>query len=626
MFIAGLEIDLNEFIKNKSKGIIFGVITVFIPVVISIPIFYFVFHYSVLASILISSIFVSHTLITYPIVSKLGISKNLAVNISIAGTLIADVSALLILAIVSNSVADSVGIAYWVQFVVSIIIFALVVLLVVPIVGRWFFKKVSDNVLQYIFVLTVVFLSAFMAMLAGLEPIVGAFFSGLALNRLIPHTSPLMNRIGFIGNAIFIPFFLIGVGMLINYHVLFESVSALIITLVISVVALLTKYLAAISTRKILGLTKDQGLLIFGLSGARVAAALAIALIGYNLIIGETPNGGVLRFLDENIFNGVIIMILVTSTVSSFATQQAGKQIAEHDLKTKVYKDSNIAENTLIGLANETTAENLIQLAICTIDKKKKNNLFGLHIITENNENTETINNANKLINSSIKYAASADIRLKSLLRYDLNIASGIINTIKERHIQHFFIGIHEKASILDSFFGNLTSDLLKKSDSSIYISKLFQPINTIKKYILVLPPNTHLESGFIDWFMRIMQISMNTGSKFVVYTNNETHIFLQTNLRTTFKISVDYVFKLLLDFKDLQQIADDVADNSMIIFNLARKNSVSHDNSMDRIGNLINKYFNHVNFILVYTNNFESSKRDGNTFANVPLKGMLIN
>ncbi|MEN9443986.1 MAG: hypothetical protein RIS47_876, partial [Bacteroidota bacterium] len=242
------------------------------------------------------------------------------------------------------------------------------------------------------------------------------------------------------------------------------------------------------------------------------------------------------------------------------------------------------------------------------------------------NENTETINNANKLINSSIKYAASADIRLKSLLRYDLNIASGIINTIKERHIQHFFIGIHEKASILDSFFGNLTSDLLKKSDSSIYISKLFQPINTIKKYILVLPPNTHLESGFIDWFMRIMQISMNTGSKFVVYTNNETHIFLQTNLRTTFKISVDYVFKLLLDFKDLQQIADDVADNSMIIFNLARKNSVSHDNSMDRIGNLINKYFNHVNFILVYTNNFESSKRDGNTFANVPLKGMLIN
>jgi len=622
MFIAGLEIDLNEFIKNKTKGIIFGLLTVLIPLTISIPIFYFFFEYNLNAAFLIGAIFVSHTLVTYPLVSKLGISKNAAVNISIAGTLIADVMALLILAVISNNMAGDVELMFWFKFVISILLFGFVVFFIFPIISRWFFKKYSDNILQYIYVLTIVFVSAFLAMLAGLEPIIGAFFAGLSLNRLIPHTSPLMNRVEFIGSAIFIPFFLIGVGMLINYNVLFSSIDALLITLVMAIIAVGSKYLAAILTRRVLKLSKQQGLLIFGLTNSRVAAALAIALIGYDIIIGQTTTGDPIRLLDENIFNGVIIIILITSTISSFATQKSAFKIAKDDLMKENYKEGLPTENTLIGLANIDTAENLIQLAISTVDKKKNNRIFGLHIITEDKENPETVNKATKLIDNSKKYAASADVELNPIIRYDLNITSGIINTIKEQNIQHFFIGVHQKTSIMGSFFGNLTSDLLKRSESAIYISKLHQPINTIKKYIIILPPYAELEPGFIDWYKRVVQITINTGNRFVIYANKETISFLHQKL----KLKGNCSHKILDDYDDILIISAEVIPNSMLIISLARENGISYHKSMDRVITYLPKYFKKTNYMLVYPNNSNEASEESKIYSDTSLKDNVLN
>jgi len=611
MFIAGLEIDLNEFVKNKSKGITFGIITILFPIIFGVPVFYFVFNYSFTASVLIGSILVSHTLVTYPIISKLGITKNQAVHIAIAGTLIADITALLILAIVTNNIGSEFEMLFWLEFIGKIILFGAVVLWGFPILSRIFLKYVSDNVLQYIYVLTVVFLSSFFAMLAGLEPIVGAFFAGLALNRLIPRTSPLMNRIDFIGNAIFIPFFLIGVGMLIDYHVLFQSVTVLIVALSMSVVAILSKYLAAKSTQHIFKLSKNEGQLIFGLSNARVASALVIALIGFNIILGQTESGENIRLLDEIIFNAVVIMILITSAISSFITQRAGRKIAAHDMEKQVIKETAPTENILIGLANKNTAENLIHLAISTIDKKHFHQIYGLHIITKSNENTLSLNRAYDLIDMSKKFAASADVDLKPILRYDINIAAGIINTIKEREIKHFFIGLHEKASLLDSFYGKMTSDLLSNSESTIYISKLYQPINTIKQYLIVLPPKAHLERGFCDWFTRISHIVMNTGNEMLIFGADETHEFLLNKM----KITVNYKFKTLENYENKLLIADDIIQNTMIIFALARKNGVSHEPSMEKMPKFITKFFKENNFMIVYPNQIGPQKDEKYTY-----------
>ena len=289
MFLAGLEIDLNEFKKNKYKSITFGFLTFSIPMLIGTIVFYYFLNYSMVSSVLIASMFASHTLVTYPMVSKLGISKNPAVNITVGGTMITDTAALLVLAVIAGSATGQLDNAFWIRLTVSVIVFAAIVIFLFPIVSRWFFKRNSDSIAQYIFVLALVFLASFLAMVAGIEAIIGAFLAGLALNRLIPRTSPLMNRIEFVGNALFIPFFLIGVGMLIDYRVLFGSYNALLVALIMTVIATVAKYLAAVSTQKIFRLSKDQGLMIFGLSNSQAAATLAAVLIGSILSLAKHP-------------------------------------------------------------------------------------------------------------------------------------------------------------------------------------------------------------------------------------------------------------------------------------------------------------------------------------------------
>ncbi|PJA07826.1 MAG: sodium:proton antiporter, partial [Flavobacteriales bacterium CG_4_10_14_0_2_um_filter_32_8] len=321
MFLAGLEIDITEFKKSSGKSLYFGLLTFSIPMALGYLVGVYVFHFEVISSVLLASIFASHTLITYPLVSKMGIAKNKAVNIAVGGTMITDTLSLMVLAVIVGMTSGDVNTAFWVRLSVSVLIFALIVIFVFPIIVRWFFKRYEDNISQYIFVLAMLFFGAVLAELTGIEAIIGAFFSGLALNRLIPRTSPLMNRVEFVGNAIFIPFFLIGVGMLIDYRAFITNLDTIKVAVIMTVVATTSKFLAAWITQKTFKFSADQRRLIFGLSNARVAAALAAVLIGYNIILGTTPSGEPIRLLNETILNGTILMILFTCTISSFITQ-----------------------------------------------------------------------------------------------------------------------------------------------------------------------------------------------------------------------------------------------------------------------------------------------------------------
>ena len=328
MFLAGLEIDLGDFKKNATKSVGFGLVTFTIPMVLGTLAGYYVLEYSFMTSVLLASMFASHTLIAYPLVSKLGIAKNKAVNITVGGTMITDTLALLVLAVIVGMTQGEVNGAFWLRLSVSILVFGGIVLLLFPLIGRWFFKRFDDNTSQYIFVLAMVFLGAVLAEAATIEPIIGAFLAGLALNRLIPHTSPLMNRIEFVGNAIFIPFFLIGVGMLIDYRAFIDDTRTLQVGGVMIAVACLSKYLGCLLTQKAYGLSRDERHVIFGLSNAQAAATLAAVLVGYNIIVGTTDAGEPIRLLNENVLNGTILMILATCTIASLFAQSGAKQVA----------------------------------------------------------------------------------------------------------------------------------------------------------------------------------------------------------------------------------------------------------------------------------------------------------
>jgi Kef-type K+ transport system membrane component KefB len=339
--LAGLEIDMAEFKKNSWQKFIiltFGLLHLYdtngLRYVVGLLSAEF---FTLPTSILMASMFASHTLIAYPIISKLGIVKNRAVNVTVGGTMVTDTLALLVLAGVTGLYTGKADQAFWIQLGISILVFGAIVMLLFPLIGRWFFKRFDDNVSQYIFVLSMVFLGGFLAEAAGVEAIIGAFLAGLALNRLIPHTSPLMNRIEFVGNALFIPFFLIGVGMLIDYRAFIQDWDTIKVAVVMTVMAELSKYLSAYFTQKIFGFTADERRVIFGLGSAHAAATLAIVLVGYNIILNTdaiaeaAAMGFVLepvRLLNESVLNGTILMILVTCTVASFVAQKGAQGIA----------------------------------------------------------------------------------------------------------------------------------------------------------------------------------------------------------------------------------------------------------------------------------------------------------
>ncbi|WP_214073210.1 cation:proton antiporter [Mucilaginibacter sp. dw_454] len=318
MFIAGVELDMAGFKAKKHKSLLFGLFTFAIPIIIGFPVCYWLLGYPLLTSLLTASMFATHTLVAYPIVSRYGVSKNEAVAVTVGGTILTDTAVLIILAVIIGANNGGLTPAFWFQLIVSLIIFTLIVVLLVPYIAKRFLAiPEKEKTTHYVFILTCLFFSAFLSQLAGLEPIIGAFIAGLALNRLIPRPSALMKNIDFVGNAIFIPFFLISVGMVVNLHVLFAGWEAIVVAISLTIVALAGKWLAAFFTQQIFKYSNTQRKLMFGLSSSHAAATLAIILIGYKQHI-----------IDANILNGTIILILVTCMVASFATEPAAKQIA----------------------------------------------------------------------------------------------------------------------------------------------------------------------------------------------------------------------------------------------------------------------------------------------------------
>ncbi|AHM61979.1 transporter, cpa2 family protein [Flammeovirgaceae bacterium 311] len=598
MFLAGLEIDLGDFKKNSTKSIIFGLYTFLIPMGLGTLAGMYALGFSVPTSVLLASMFASHTLISYPIVSKLGVAKNRAVNITVGGTMITDTLALLTLAVIAGMSTGEISTEFWVRLGLSVLAFGLIVLLVFPLIGRWFFKRFEDNISQYIFVLGIVFMGAFLAEAAGIEAIIGAFLAGLALNRLIPHTSPLMNRIEFVGNALFIPFFLIGVGMLINFASFVQDFNTIFVAVVMTIVATASKFLAAWFTQKTFKFTSIERNLIFGLSNAQAAATLAAVLVGYNIILGQTPEGDPIRLLDDSVLNGTILMILVTCTIASFVTQKGAQQQADAEAVAGPDVEEELEERILIPVNNLENVEELINLSITLKSKLNKTGLYALNVIDENQAGGVAEKNARKILEKAAVVAAATDSQVQELLRYDLNIVNGINNVVREHKITDMIIGLHQQQGISDTFLGNLTEGILTKCNTTTLIYKAFQPLTTIKRYIIVAPDHAERELGFPFWLIRVWNIGKNTGAKLVFFGSHSTLAFLK---EVHAKHPLEAEFHVFTDWGDFLILSREVKidDNLMIV--MSRRHYPSFNSMMDKIPNYLNKYFKENNFVLVY-------------------------
>ncbi|MCE6992616.1 cation:proton antiporter [Dyadobacter sp. CY323] len=606
MFLAGLEIDLAEFKKNRNKIIVFGLTTFLLPLVTGTLASYYILGYGFLSSLLLASMFSTHTLVSYPIASKYGVTRNRAINMTVGGTMITDILALLILAGVAGMSKGDVSPAFWFQLGFSFIVFVAVVLFIFPIICRWFFKRFDDSISQYIFVLAMVFLASFLAELAGVEAIIGAFFSGLVLNRFVPHSSPLMNRIDFVGNALFIPFFLISVGMLVDVSVLVNGWGALKVAGVILIIALASKYLAAWITQKVFRLSADEGLMIFGLSSSHAAATLAIILVGYNIIVGETSLGEPIRLLDEDVLNGTILLILVSCGVSSFVVERASKQLALlQEEETPEEADAVGDEKILVSLSYPDMIADLVDFGIMLKGKRRAIPLFGLHIVTDEDQKHDSASHGKRILNKAVAHASSSENALLPLTRYDANISNGITYSIKEQHITDVVIGLHQKTDH-KTFLGPKVENIVRRVFETIYIYKPAQPFNTLTRIVVAIPPAASDEPGFMHWLGKVVSLAkMNTmpihfyGS---VQTIKEIKSILSRKATT-----VEAEFSVFKNWDDFLIFSRELEIDDLFVIVSARKGSASYLSQLEKLPSYLSNYFQDQSLILIYPKQLES-------------------
>ena len=618
MFLAGLEIDMFEFKKNSFKSAVFGFYTFTIPMGLGFLGGYYVLEFPLLTSILLASIFASHTLIVYPILSKFGVTKNRAVNVALGGTVITDTLALLVLAVIIQMTTPIEAgennfwfllfgeKAFWVKLSFYILVYGVVVIFLFPVICRWFFKRNDDNISQYIFVLAMLFLGAYLAELSGIEPIIGAFLVGLSLNRLIPHTSPLMNRIEFVGNALFIPFFLIGVGMLVDYHAFTNNWETLKVAGVMIVIATTAKFLAAWLTQKTFRFSRDERRLIFGLSNAQAAATLAVVLIAYNIelsqetidLLGLSNLLDPGRLLSENVLNGAILMILFTCTMASIVAQKGAQNIALLNTSEEETENDEHAEKILIPVNSLETVEEMINLSLTVKSKANKHGVFALTVINTNEQDTIADKSAKKILNKAADTASAADVILKELLRYDLNVVNGISSVVKEHKITDLILGLQKNKGFSTNFLGNLTEGILTKSNTTTLIYKPFQPISTIKRHLIVVPDRAEKEIGFPFWLLKVWNIARNTSSKLVFYSSEQTLKYIK---EVNKKHPVECDFNIFEDWDDFLILSRDVKHDDNLVLILSRRERPSFNANMNKIPHYLNKYFKETNFILIY-------------------------
>lgn len=500
MLMVGLELDLHQFNRYRNRSIVFGLLSFLIPAALGLVLGR-ALGYSTVSALLLASAFSSHTLLAYPIASRLGIVRNEAVTTALGGTILTEILALLLLAGVANSAHGAPSAGFWLRLGASFGIYVAVVMWGLPRLGRWFFRQAGEGGAEFIFVLASLFTVAYLSHAAGVEPIVGALLAGLALNRLVPAHGPLMNRIHFAGNTIFIPFFLLSVGMLVNVRAL-DSTRAWTISIVLTLGVIAAKWLAARVTEKAFRYDADEGWVVFGLTVPHAAGTLAIVLVGYEL-----------GLLDQTEVNGVVLMILATCLAGPWAVERFGRRLAARE-EQRPYDPGSAPRRILIPLANPATAEALMDLAFVVRGRDTDEPLYPLTVAPEEGEATEGwVAEAERMLSHAVHHAAAAEVPVHPLTRVDANIAAGIARGIAETRSTEVVIGWDGRRTAARAIFGTVLDQLLERTRQTVLVAKLGHPLGVTRRLVVLFPPGIDRHPGFQHALATVNRIASGVGA-----------------------------------------------------------------------------------------------------------------
>jgi Kef-type K+ transport system membrane component KefB/mannitol/fructose-specific phosphotransferase system IIA component (Ntr-type) len=598
MFMAGLEIDVKRFLKYKNHSIIFGSWTFFIPQIGGAVLAVYLLGFTWPAAILLASMFASHTLVSYPIASKLGITKNTAVTTTIGGTIITDTAALLVLAVIIAMDGGAVGAGFWITLGISLSLLTFFTFWAIPKITRWFFQTVSEeSYLEFVFVMAVAFSISFLAEVAGVEAIIGAFMAGLAVNRLIPESGTLMNRIHFVGNSLFIPFFLISVGMIVDVGAFIAGLEAWIVAGFMVAVALSGKYVAAWITSRTLKYNKNELMSMYGLSVAQAAATLAVVLVAYDR--------GIFGPFGDAVLNGSVLMILVTCIVSPIITEKFGKQLALEE-EDKPYDPAEAPQRILVPLANPETSDALMDIAFMVRDKDSPEPLYPLTVARESLESDAEVAKGEKLLSHAVIHAASAEVPVNPMTRIDLNIASGIKRAVNEKRISNVIIGWNGQTSARQRVFGSILDQLLHDLDEMVMVCKIEQPVNTFKRLVVAVPPFSALEVGFAGAIRPLKLMAQQLGADFVVAVTEERLPVVSKRI-DLIKPEFDIEYSGLEQWALLPSWMDEnIKEDDLFILVSAHEGSISWRPGLDRLPRVIAQKYPELSFVTIYPSEVE--------------------
>ena len=595
MFLASLEMDLQNVQRIKGRALVLGLLGFVIPMCLGVAVNTLFLGFGIAAAVLMAAMYASHTLISYPIVLRYGLSRLNSVSIAVGGTIVADTLTLLVLAVVGGTFKESSTGLDWLWLVGKVVLLGLLIIYTFPPLGRWFFRRYDEGVVQYVFVLVLVFLGAGLMELVGMEGILGAFLAGIVLNRLIPPTSPLMSHIEFVGNALFIPYFLIGVGMIINVGALFSHEGAMLLAGVMVVLGLVSKWLAAWATQKLFRMSALERNLMFGLTGARAAATLAVVLVGYRIIL---PDGT--HLLGEDVLNGAMMLILATCVVSSLVTERTARTLAiARNTQAEAAEDRpDSMDRILLALNNPETMTSLVNLSLMLRTPHTAAPIMALNVVLENDPAARQ--QGLELLDKATRMAAAANVRIQTHSRWSVNVVSGISHPIKENAVSDLVIGLHQKAKLTDSFYGKLSTDLLAAIERQIIIYRATIPLNTVRHLRVLLPRKAEFEPGFAHAMHRVSLLATQICCGIDVYSGKETLAALRRHWDTR-NLGLTVFYREYVSWADFLPLAHDSRPDDLVVFVCARRGTISHHSYMDRLPDQIERYFSARGVLLLY-------------------------
>ena len=599
MFLASLEMDMQDMKRNQKQALVLGLAAFIFPLAMGVVSNMFLLEYGLAASILLASMYASHTLIAYPIVIRYGVSRERSVSIAVGGTIVTDTLTLLVLAVISGMYkGDSVGWDWMLLLLVKVIALTAVICYTFPRIGRWFFRKYNDGVVQFVFVLGMVFLGAGLMEMVGMEGILGAFLVGIVLNRLIPHSSPLMTQLEFVGNALFIPYFLIGVGMLIDVNILFGGGDSLKVAAVMIVMALLGKWVAAWVTQKSFGMSALERELMYGLSNAQAAATLAAVLVGYEIIL---PDGS--RLLNEDVLNGTVVLILVTCIVSSFITEYTARKTALTS-RTTFKEMEPQGESTLIALSYPESVEPIVNLALMMRNRAATTPLMAMNVVLDDDHVARE--RGQKLLAHATRIASAANVKMKAKVRLATNLANGIIHAMKENDYAQVVVGLHIQTSPHESFFGPVLLSLLSDLNRQIMMVRSTMPINTIRRIHVAIPANAEYEAGFQHWVKRIARIGRGLGCRVCYHGHPNTLQRLREFMERRYA-TVRAEYDETDGGNELKRLSTIIEPDHLLVVICARRGSISFRPSLDHVPHQIRKYYMKNSLLIIFPDGYDA-------------------